>query len=65
MAQEKVTRMELRKIHIGQTRIFHLLKPNKIKSAIVTCTQMKHEYGMEFQPKPDYEAIAVSITRIK
>ena len=63
--QEKVTRQELRKMHIGPTRIINLTDPKKIPSARVTCTQMKQEEGFEFTFKPDYEAVAVSITRVK
>ena len=65
MAQEKVTRQELRDMHIGQTRIITLENAKKVSSARVTCTQMKLEEGLEFTVKPDYAASAVSITRIK
>ena len=65
MAQEKVTRKELREMHIGQTRIITLIDPKKIPSARITCLQMKQEEGLEFIFKPDFEAKAVSITRIK
>jgi len=64
MAQEKVTRQELREMHIGQTRIFTLTDAKKVTSARVTCTQMKHEEGLEFMVKPDYQAKSVSITRM-
>lgn len=65
MAQEKVSRQELRKMYIGQTRIFTLNDRKKISSARVTATHMKHEEGLEFTVRPDWEASAVSITRIK
>lgn len=65
MIQEKVTRKELREMHIGQTRIITLIDPKKIPSARITCLQMKQEEGLEFIFKPDFEAKAVSITRIK
>jgi hypothetical protein len=65
MTQEKVTRQELREMHVGQTRIINLLDPKKIPSARITCLQMKQEEGLEFTFKPDYEAVAVSITRTK
>ena len=65
MAQEKVTRQELRDMHIGQTRIITLTNPKKIPSARITCIQLKREEGIEFTFKPDYEAVAVSITRTK
>ena len=65
MTQEKVTRQELRDMHIGQTRIITLEDPKKIPSARVTCLQMKQEEGLEFTFKPDFEACAVSITRLK
>ena len=65
MAQEKVTRKELRDMRIGQTRIITLTNPKKIPSARITCIQMKQEEGLEFTFKPDYESVAVSITRVK
>ena len=65
MAQEKVTRQELRDMHFGQTRIFTLLDAKKVTSARVTCTQMKNEEELEFTVKPDYQSKSVSITRIK
>lgn len=51
-------------MHIGQTRIFTLTDAKKVTSARVTCTQMKHEEGLEFMVKPDYQAKSVSITRM-
>ena len=65
MAQEKVTRQELRDMHIGQTRIFTLMEEKKISSARVTAQQMKNEKEREWSVKPDYDACAVSITRLK
>ena len=65
MAQEKVTRQELRDMHIGQTRIITLMEEKKISSARVTAQQMKNEKEGEWLVKPDYEACAVSITRIR
>ena len=65
MAQEKVTRKELRDMHVGQTRIFTLFEPKKVTSARVTAKQMKDEKEGEWKVKPDYEACAVSITRVK
>jgi hypothetical protein len=65
MAQEKVTRQELRDMHIGQTRIFTLMEEKKISSARVTAQQMKNEKEGEWLVKPDYDACAVSITRLK
>ena len=65
MAQEKVTRKELRDMHIGQTRIFMLTEEKKITSARVTAQQMKNEKEGEWQVKPDYESCCVSITRLK
>ena len=65
MAQEKVTRKELREMHIGQTRIFTLTDAKKVSSARVTCAQLKLEEQMDFLVKQDYNANAVSITRLK
>ena len=65
MAQEKVTRKELREMHIGQTRIITLCHPKKIESARQTVRQVSLEDSMEFDFKPDYKTVAVSITRIQ
>lgn len=65
MAQEKVTRQELREMRIGQTRIFTLTDAKKVASARVTCTQMKQEEKLEFLVKQDFDTNAVSITRVK
>lgn len=65
MAQEKVTRQELRDMHIGQTRIITLIEKKKIESARQTVLQVSREDDLEFKFKPDYSASAVSITRIK
>ena len=65
MAQEKVTRQELRDMRVGQTRIITLADQKKIPSARITCLQMKQEEGLEFVFKSDYETRAVSITRVK
>ena len=65
MAQEKVTRQELRDMHVGQTRIITLKEEKKISSAKVTAHQMKNEKEGEWLVKPDYDACAVSITRLK
>ena len=65
MAQEKVTRQELRDMHIGQTRIITLLEKKKIESARQTVMQVSREEDLEFVFKPDYSASAVSITRVK
>lgn len=65
MRQDKVTRQELRDMHIGQTRIFMLNDAKKVSSARVTATQVRQEEGLEFVVKPDYDAVAVSITRTK
>ena len=64
MTQERVSREELRCLHIGQTRIFHLTDRKKIASARVQATQLGQEEGMKFSVRPDWEASAVSITRI-
>ena len=65
MAQEKVTRDELREMRVGQTRIFQLMEAKKVTSASVTAQQLKNEEGLEFTVKKDYAAKAVSITRMR
>ena len=65
MAQEKVTRDELVAMHIGQTRIFTLTNPTKLQSVATTLNQLKNERKGEWTHKKDYDACAVSVTRIK
>ena len=65
MAQEKVTREELRAMRIGQTRIFILMDKKKVTSAKVTTQQLNKEEDLKFMAKPDYEACSISITRLK
>ena len=65
MAQEKVTRQELRDLHVGQTRIFTLTDAKKIESARQSTIALKREEGLEFLVKRDFDAVAISITRIK
>ena len=65
MAQEKVTRNELLEMHIGQTRIFTLMEETKLQSVATTLNQLKNEKKGEWLVKPDYDACAVSITRLK
>lgn len=52
-------------MHIGQTRIIHLTNAKKVTSARVTAQQLKDEKDGEWIVRPDYEACAVSITRLK
>ena len=65
MVQERVTRQELRDLHVGQTRIFTLTDAKKIESARQSTIALKREEGLEFLVKRDFEAVAISITRIK
>lgn len=63
--QERVSRQELRDMRVGQTRIFTLNDKKKIASARVQANQLKNEEGLEFDVNADYQASAVSITRVK
>lgn len=65
MAQDKVSRVELRQMKIGQTRIFQLTERKKITSARVQATQLGLEENMKFSVKTDYQSSSVSITRLK
>lgn len=65
MTQSKLTRKELREMHIGQTRIISFYLKKKIESARQTVRQVSRDEDLEFTFKPDYEAKAVSITRTK
>ena len=63
--QEKMTRKELRAMHIGQTRIIQLKQRSKIESARVTATHLKNQEGLEFELQADWKASALSIKRVK
>jgi hypothetical protein len=52
-------------MRVGQTRIFTLSDKKKITSARVQANQLKQEEDLEFDVKPDFDASAVSITRVK
>ncbi len=65
MAQEKVTRVELLGMHIGQTRIFTLENKKKLQSVATTLTQLKNEDMGKWTHKKDYKASSVSVTRIR
>lgn len=65
MTQEKVTRKELLEMHIGQTRIFTLAQETKLQSVASVLTQLKNERKGEWTHRKDYNACAVSVTRIK
>ncbi len=65
MAQDKVSRVELRQMKIGQTRIFQLTERKKITSARVQATQLGLEENMKFSVKTDYQSSSISITRLK
>lgn len=62
---QKVTRTELRKMRVGQTRIFMLADKKKIQSARSQALQLKKEEGLRFEVRTDYLSVAVSITRTK
>jgi hypothetical protein len=65
MAQEKVTREELIEMHVGQTRIFSLTNPTKLQSVATTLNQLKNERKGMWTHRKDYDACAISVTRVK
>lgn len=65
MAQERVTRQEMREMRVGQTRIFTLTDRKKVTSARVQANALKNEEGLDFMVKCDYQSASVSITRTK
>lgn len=65
MAQEKVSRIELLEMHIGQTRIFTLTNPTKLQSVATVCNHLKNEQKGEWTVRKDYKSLSVSITRTK
>lgn len=62
---EKVSRKLLRKMFVGQTKIFSMEPVKQLNVARVTCSQLKHEEGIVFRVVPDYEVKGVCITRTK
>lgn len=65
MAQEKVTRKELIEMHVGQTRIFSLTNPTKLQSVATILNQLKNERKGMWTHRKDYDACAISVTRVK
>ena len=65
MATEKVTRDELLKMRIGVTRNFFLGEPGKLRSAAVTCTNLKNDGLGVWECYKDFNSLSVSIKRIK
>ena len=63
MAQETVTRQEMRDLNVGQTRIFVLKDRKKIASVRVQANQLNKEEGLKFRVVADFEASSVCITR--
>lgn len=65
MAQEKVTRRELLDMHIGQTRIFTLFDESKLQAAASTMNQLKNQKKGKWTHRKDYDACAISVTRVE
>lgn len=63
MAQETVTRQEMRDLNVGQTRIFVLKDRKKIASVRVQANQLNKEEGLKFRVVADFGASSVCITR--
>ena len=65
MAQDKVTRKELLDMFVGQTRIFMLKERTKLHSTAVTANRLKKERMGTWECRKDYDAISISVTRVK
>jgi hypothetical protein len=65
MTPETVTKDELLKMHIGTTRIFFVGEPGKMRSAAVTCTNLKNDGLGEWTHRKDFKTLSVSITRVR
>ena len=65
MPQEKETYKELQDMHLGQTRILTLTDSTKMQSVATTLTYLKKIGRGEWTHRKDYDACAVSVTRIK
>jgi len=65
MEQEKVTYPELLEMHVGQTRIFTLTDKSKLYSVAACLTNLKNAGKGEWTHRKDFEACAVSVTRVR
>ena len=63
--QETVSKSELRKMRIRQSRIFTLADKRKIKSVRVQAHDLKKEEGKEYEVRTDYDVSSVCVTRVK
>lgn len=63
MAQDRVTRDELRNIRVKQTRIFILNEPKQIPAARMQAFQLAREENMKFSIRTDFRSVAIAITR--
>ncbi len=63
--QETVSKAELRKMRVRQSRIFTLTDKRKFKSVKVQLYDMKIDEGKQFEVRTDPTASAICITRIK
>ena len=63
--QETVSKSELRKMRVRQTRIFYLDDMRKVKSIRVQVNGLKNEEGRVYEVHPDFKASAVCIIRNK
>lgn len=65
MAQETVTRAEMRAIPIGETRTFKLEDAKRLTSVSVQANQLKNEEGLEFRVSKNYQERTVEILRVR
>jgi hypothetical protein len=63
--QETVTKDELRRMRVRQTRIFTLADIKKVKSIKVQANDLKNEEGKVYEIHPDLGSSAVCIIRKK
>lgn len=63
--QETVSKEELRRIRVRQSRIFTLADRKKIKSVKVQAHDLKNEEGKKYEVRTDYDASAICVTRVK
>ena len=64
MAQETVSRAEMKALHVGQTRIFTLKHPKKLRSVYNNGKAFAKEERLDFDIKLDFDSCSVSITRL-
>lgn len=61
--KEKLTRDDLYRMEIGETKTFHLTSARALDSAATTAVQVSHLEGCRFSCSRDYAENVITITK--